>query len=52
MASGAAAATRRIDFDEPAEATRARLEWPWASLSLSADIHLNMLNNSYGLMYL
>jgi hypothetical protein len=25
---------------------------PGASLSLSADIHLNVLNNSYGRMYL
>ena len=26
--------------------------YPWASLSLSADIHLNMFNTSYDSMYL
>jgi hypothetical protein len=25
---------------------------PWVSLPLSVDIHLNVLNNSYNLMYL
>ena len=28
------------------------LVWPWASLPLSADIHLRVLNNSYDRMYL
>ena len=28
-----------------AEATEA--VWPWARLSLSADVHMNVLNNSY-----
>jgi hypothetical protein len=28
------------------------LEQPMASLSLSADIHLNVLNNSYARVYL
>jgi hypothetical protein len=29
-----------------------RLEWPRAGLPLSADVHLNVLNNSYERVYL
>ena len=35
-----------------AEARESRLAQPWAIKSLSADIHLNVLNSSYDRLYL
>ena len=35
-----------------AAAEAAEAVWPWARLSLRADVHLNVLNNSYTRMYI
>jgi hypothetical protein len=43
---------RRRHHDVQARAVDAQRAWPRASLSLSADIHLSVLNNSYDRVYL
>jgi hypothetical protein len=45
------ARTHEFTIDEN-KSPCSRSQWPWASLSLSADIHLNVLNHSRDRVYL